>query len=495
MLVLPLNKESQKIPVVTICLILLSCLIFFGFQRGEEEGYTDAQAFALASGLLRMEAPVYKTFLKLENRTLPPEFREDQNSEAFYAYMLKDDAFQHKLLSDQLITPADKNYKHWQELRQILAADLDRGFLRSHGFSPARGNYSALVTSMFLHTSFLQLLVNMTLLWFVGSLLEIGLGRRWLGCYVLAGFVGSALFGLVFPIAQGPLLGSGAALAGLMGLYGLVYSRSTLRAVHSLKYTLDYPKVPGWFLLPLWGLSELVQVVSFAGANGAYVAHVGGLLTGFACGAGAVLLLRQQTATHKPVVVEGNGEDKVDELLGEVDLHLAAERHDKARELVLAVLKLESENRLALIHLFDLDKKNPESDRFHSTASMVLGNFSTIKGRGDIEKYFEEYRQLCPGAKMPPDLLIGVATSYVHSGKTERASRILAILLKVAPDNVGLPACLFNLAQMYRAGNKQKRAKKCLRILAVQYPETNSGRKAKEFLSPQLHHTFGSEDS
>ncbi len=491
MLVIPLDKDSPEIPLITIGLILLSCLVFFCFQGGEEEGYSDAQAFAFASGLLRMEATAYKTFLKTENRTLPPEFQDEQNSLAFFDYMLADDLFQHKLLSGQLITPADKNYDRWLNLRQILTADLDRGFTRSHGYSPARGNYSALVTAMFLHTGFLQLLVHMTLLWFVGSLLEIGLARLWLGCYVLAGFVGSVLFGLVFPIAQGPLLGSGAALAGLMGLYGIIYGRSTLRAVHSLKYPLDYPKVPGWFLLPVWGLSELVQVVSFTGASGAYVAHIGGLLVGLGCGS----VLKQQAGTHKPVVVENRGQDKVDLLLGEVDIHLAAERCDEARELVLAVLKIEPENCLALIHLFDLDKKKPDSDRFHGTASRVLGHFSTLKRRCDIEKYFEEYLQLCPGAKVLPDLLLGVATSYVHSGKTESASRILAILLKVAPGNVGLPACLFNLAQMYRAGSQPQKAKKCLHILVAHYPETNSGRKAREFLSPQLNHTFGDEDS
>jgi tetratricopeptide (TPR) repeat protein len=270
------------------------------------------------------------------------------------------------------------------------------------------------------------------------------------------------------------------------------YSRTSLRAVHSLKFTIDYPKVPGWFLLPVWVLSEIVQIVASVGVEGAYVSHIGGLVVGL--GLGVVLLMKQQPAVVRPAVVESKNDNKIDDLLEKVDWHLAVKRYGEAREVVLKILESDLKHKTALLHLFNIDKREPDSKRFQETAALVLGYLATLKGCYDIEKYFEEYLELCPSAKVQPDLLLGVAASYIHSGKTESASKLLAIILKVAPGHVSLPACLFNLAQMYRAGNKQQKAKKCLRILATKYPETNSGRKALEFLSPRLHHTFGKEE-
>ncbi len=492
MYVIPLADNFQKkFPVVTLGLIVLSCLVFFSFQLNEDEGIDDAVAFSQASGLLKVEAVAYQEFLKTEKRELPAAFKEDQNSRDFIRYMLADDRFQHELLDHALITPSDPDYNKWWELRQIFEADLARVFSRNYGYSPARNNYMALFTSMFLHGSFLHLFVNMVFLWFVGSLLENGIGRRYLGGYVLAGFCGSVLFGLIFPIAQGPLVGSSGAIAGLMGTYMVLYSRVTLRAVHSLKFSIDYPHIAGWFLLPFWMVNEIVQIYTSTGSDGVYVVHIGGLLIGL--GFGLSSLARNPDAGLAPVEAKKTV-SKVDSLLEKVEWQLAVKRRSEARENVLKLLKIEPENILALAHLFNIDKNMPESDDFPVTASLFLGHLAKIKGNYDIEKYFEEYLTLCPTAKVQPDLLLGVATAYTHTGKTEAASKILVLLLKLDPDNPGLPAALFNLAQIYRAANNKEKATKCYRILCAHYPETNSGRKAKEMISPQLTFTIEGEE-
>lgn len=493
MVVIPLDDDlKHKFPVVTLCLILLSCFVFVGFQLNENEGYDDALAFSHASGLLRIESLVYKEFLKTNNRELPVEFKDDQKSDAFFWHMMQDDKFQYELRDHALITPSDPGYAKWSELRQVFESDLDRVFTRNNGYSPARHNYSALFTAMFVHSSFWHLLVNMVLLWFVGSLLEIGSGRLCLAGYGVAGFGGTFLFGLIFPIAQGPLAGSSAAIAGLIGTYAVLYSRSTLRAFHTFQFPVDYPNIPGWFLLPVWGLIEVVQIVLSVGGRGAYVSHILGLLLGLGFG---TLCLSMKSDGRTLKIPETKSDSKVDSLLEKVEWELSVKRRGEARKTVLQLLKIEPDNRVALAHLFNIDKSTPDSEEFCSTASSFLGQLAKTKGSYEIEEYFEEYVGLCPTATVKPEVLLSVATSYIHSGKTEAASKFLAILLKVAPDHSGLPACLFNLAQVYRAGNKQKQAKKCLRILVSKYPETNSGRKAQEFLSPQLHHTFGNDEN
>jgi membrane associated rhomboid family serine protease len=491
MIVMPVKDGLQwKFPVVTLCLVLLNCLVFSGFQHNEDEGYKDAWAFAQASGLLRIESVVYKDFLKTNQRKLPAEFQDNQKSEAFFWYMMRDDKFQQQLADHALITPSDPGYAHWLELRHIMEADLERVFSRNWGYSPARHNYAALFTSMFLHQNFWHLLVNIILLWFVGALLEIGIGPFYVVGYVLAGFFGSLLYGLIFPIAQGPLVGATGAIAGLMGIYAVVYSSAKLRAIHTFQFPLDYTGLPGWLFLPFWLVSEIVQIVLGTGADNVYVSHIGGLLVGL--GLGMVYLKKPEVVPH---VVEKKTVKKIDELKEKLQDELAVRRYGSAREIVLQMLKLEPENTEILTYLFNIDKNAPASEEFQATAGLFLGHLAKRKGSYDIEKYFEEYVVLCPSSTVHPDVLLAVATSYIHSGKTEPAAKYLAVLLKVAPDNGGLPACLFNLAQMYRAGDHQEQAKKCLRILCSHYPDTNSGRKAKELLSPQLNHTFNTDDN
>ena len=491
MIVIPTKDGLQwKFPIVTLCLILLNCMVFFGFQHNEDEGYKDAWAFAQASGLLRIESVVYKEFLKTNHRELPAEFQDSQKLEAFFWCMMQDDTFQYELGDHVLITPSDPGYGHWLELRHIMEADLNRVFSRNWGYSPARHNYVALFTSMFLHESFWHLLVNMILLWFVGSLLEIGVGRVYVGGYVLAGFCGSLLYGLIFPLAQGPLVGSAGAIAGLVGAYGVLYSTVHLRAIHTFGFPVDYDRVPGWFLLPFWLMDEVAQVVMNTGLNHVYVVHICGLLIGLGLGAGYL---------KKPDIIISHVDEKkklnkVDGLLEKLQGELAVQRYGTAREIVLQMLQIEPDNIEILTYLFNIDKKTPALEAFRETAGLFFGHLARRKGNYDIEKYFEEYVLLCPSATVQPDVLLAVAMSYIHSGKTAPAAKYLAVLLKVAPDNAGLPSCLFNLAQMYRAGDHQDQAKKCLRILCSHYSETNSGRKAKELLSPRIEHTFNPDD-
>jgi len=86
------------------------------------------------------------------------------------------------------------------------------------------GEYWRLFTSMFLHTSFLHLVVNMVALWSIGLILEARI--RWpvfLGIYLLAGLCGSVATTLW---NQDALLISCGASGAVLGMFGvlLIYS-------------------------------------------------------------------------------------------------------------------------------------------------------------------------------------------------------------------------------------------------------------------------------
>ncbi len=483
MLVIPVSDGlKKKFPVVTLTLILLNCFIFFGFQLDEDDGYIEAFTFAQTSGLFKIESLLYEEFLASVGEELPVvDLQDSEQTARLFWHMLDDDKFQYALREQSLLAPGDPGFAHWFELRQVFEADLQQVFSWRYGYSPARKNYIGLFTSMFLHGGFMHLLGNMVFLWFVGALLEIGVGRRaYLLGYLFTGVCASLAFGLAYPITTGPLIGASGAIAGLMGGYGLIYGRAKIKIFYSFGFYFDYARVPGWFLFPFWLGKEILQLYIDKGSNVAYMAHVGGLVSG-AIIAGVYLARNENTAVA--ALAEEEHVSLVPALLEE-GLHLFAElKLDEAREKMVQALEFGPVNKTALTHLFNIDKCNPRAKSFQVTAGLLLGHLAHVKGRTDIEKYYEEYMKLCPGPKVGPDILLAVASAYLHSKNTAKAAKLLSLLLKQQPRLLGLPVCLFDLALLYRAENKKKQAQQCLQILQTHYSETNCGRKAKELLT------------
>ncbi len=481
MLVIPVSKNFKKsFPYVTLSLIIINALIFFGFQLNEQAEYTEALSYYQSADLLQFEAPLYKKHLERSNKPLSEELEEEE----LFWKMLQDDHFQYALQQRTLIQPDNPNFSDWLTNREIFENKLNQIFSHRFGYSPARKNYLGAFTCMFLHGGLMHLLGNMVFLWFVGSLLEVGL-RRWyyyLTGYLLAGVAGSLAFGAVYPISQGPLVGASGAIAGLMGAYGLLYARTKIRVFYSLGFYFDYANVPGWILFPFWMSNEFFQLFTSSDSQVAYMAHIGGLIAGAVLTFCFMLAHKKEREAAEELLEEEETLSQVPALIEQGLEYLSELKMEPAREKMEEVLALEPRNQLALHHLFAIDKCNPTSEQFHRTAAKLLRQLAALKNDEELEARFDEYKKLTGSPRLQPPLVLALAQAKIRSGSTAEAGRFLMILLKKQSQYPGVSSCLFNLGCTLREQGNGGQAKKCFCLVCKQYPNTGISRRAGEEL-------------
>jgi rhomboid family protein len=143
---------------------------------------------------------------------------------------------------------------------------------------------SHLVTSMFLHGSWMHLLGNMWFLWIFGNNIEDSMGRlRFIVFYLLCGL--AAAFGQIVtnPNSAIPMVGASGAISGVMGGYLLLYPNVRVYAMVPLGFFLTSVALPAWVMLGYWFLIQFVSgLLTMAGDMGgvAFWAHVGGFFAG-----------------------------------------------------------------------------------------------------------------------------------------------------------------------------------------------------------------------
>jgi membrane associated rhomboid family serine protease len=144
--------------------------------------------------------------------------------------------------------------------------------------------WMTLLTCMFLHGGWMHLLGNMLYLWIVGDNVEEVLGPvLYFVAYIACGLVGSLAQIAAAPNSTIPTLGASGAIAGIMGAYVVWFPHNQMRVLVFRIITV----LPAILVIGAW---IVLQVVLGAGAFGkigesggvAYLAHVGGAVTGIA---------------------------------------------------------------------------------------------------------------------------------------------------------------------------------------------------------------------
>ena len=139
--------------------------------------------------------------------------------------------------------------------------------------------YLTVLTSMFMHGSWMHIIGNMLYLWIFGDQIEDELGHfRFLVFYLLCG-VAAGLAQVFFqPSSIIPALGASGAIAGVLGAYLIKHPRNPVRVL----FLYNIIALPAVIVLGGWIVLQVIsQVTVVQGSGGvAYMAHIGGFVAG-----------------------------------------------------------------------------------------------------------------------------------------------------------------------------------------------------------------------
>ena len=143
--------------------------------------------------------------------------------------------------------------------------------------------WQAVLSSMFLHGSWLHLIGNMWFLWLFGNNVEDSMGHiRFVLFYLLVGVAAAIAHVYAGPESPIPTVGASGAVSGVMGAYLVLYPRVRIHTLFIFLVFIRIIPVSAWFILLYW---FLIQVFSGAampteGGGVAFWAHVGGFVAG-----------------------------------------------------------------------------------------------------------------------------------------------------------------------------------------------------------------------
>ncbi|MDB5539441.1 MAG: hypothetical protein JWQ89_1168 [Devosia sp.] len=139
-----------------------------------------------------------------------------------------------------------------------------------------------LVTYAFFHADWLHLGSNMLFLWVFGDNVEDALGHVKYALFYLAC---AALSGLTFILfAWGSytwLIGASGAVAGVMGVYIVLYPHARVYVLLGLTIPIPLP-LPALWMLGAWAAVQVFYLAFGEASPVAWSAHVGGLIAGAA---------------------------------------------------------------------------------------------------------------------------------------------------------------------------------------------------------------------
>jgi membrane associated rhomboid family serine protease len=168
----------------------------------------------------------------------------------------------------------------------------------------AGSHWITILTAMFLHAGWAHIIGNMLFLRAFGPEIEDAMGPvRYLGFYLIGGLAATLAQVAADPASVIPSLGASGAIAGVMGAFMVTYPRDQIKTVIFLGWYVTVTLIPAGVLVGFWFLtqlfSEIGAVATVQHGGVAYMAHIGGFITGMVT---ARLFEDQRRLTYRRLV-------------------------------------------------------------------------------------------------------------------------------------------------------------------------------------------------
>lgn len=189
----------------------------------------------------------------------------------FYQRFLSDKHFNEYILNSSLIPKEITHFKN-------VDIPVQDSYGRILYFKRDTPPFLSLITSLFMHGSFIHLFGNMLFLWIFGNNIEDYLGRIKFILFYLASGIGASLVHVIFNWnSVVPVIGASGAVSGIMGAYLILYPRARVRTLVFFFILITFVDIPAFVFLIVWFVFQFLNV----GVGGiAWLAHVGGFIVG-----------------------------------------------------------------------------------------------------------------------------------------------------------------------------------------------------------------------
>ena len=233
---IPLKDKipTRVFPIVTVVIILINVVVYFGVEQGR--------------------------FSDVKNQKAVIEL-------SFIPYELSHQGQECAQIGDKLGCGTK------QELVAAGATDTKQPSV-----------FFTIFSAMFMHGSFLHIAGNMLFLWIFGNNIEDAMGRLKFTAFYLAGGVLAALAQFAIDTKSPiPTLGASGAVAAVLGGYALLYPRARVVTLIFIIFFITVIELPALVVLGAWFVLQLIDAGSSTVGGGttvAYFAHIGGFLFG-----------------------------------------------------------------------------------------------------------------------------------------------------------------------------------------------------------------------
>ena len=487
MLIIPFDRQIdwRRPPVVTLLLIALNVIAYALWQSEDNEHYRAAFAYYFESELPTLELPHYLAYQREKSaevhategqttasaKELPPLLHPLLLQE-----MQADTPFMERLRAGQIIRPDDAAYPGWQTQRRNFENKLNTAVFYRYGLRTGEVEIINLVAHFFLHASWGHLIGNMLFLLAVGFIVEAVLGSWTYGlCYVVLGLSAAAFTIALRPDGLLPSIGASGAIAGVMGMYAVLFGFKKVSFFYFIGVYFGYLKAPAWLLLALWLGYEIYQQWAFSEfSNINYFVHIGG----FVSGALMALVCKYAGLADSGYIEQQDQTAAVQAKLAKAQAYLADLEFTKAKVVFKELLYELPERREVLYGLYRSTQIEPASADYHDSCRRIfeLTDLDPATGRLIADTLRHYLHKAQPEPCLKPALIERLTERTLNDQYLEQAQHLIRIMLKNPADHPKLPHYLLRISQFYRMQNDTEQARYYQNVLLTEFADSAAAR-------------------